>query len=310
MQRTHSFCCGWMGSIMVDQTLTTSTLHVGDPLGPVWVALRDFHHCWRLMRWPSDIFDRLLEYSKRAREDSKIEKKNKMFVRDWIFQVRWNLQSRMRIWSEPNNKGPNSGELSRLKVSSANEIVKRECISREEHENFKRFKREWSFSRFGVLSSLMRPSAPKVKKAGPTALCWAKVQGRPKDNHNHNFHRETKGRFRKRVVLANVPSLRFFVPGEHANLPSFPVFVRGNMRTYPRSGFRSGGTSAKTTLLENHNQNRPKNIASDVMSTRQLMAHQVKKVCDLSVFHIIEGACLWKVLRSLEHRASSRSTRK
>ena len=66
-------------------------------------------------------------------------------------------------------------------------------------------------------------------------------------------HWETKGRFCKRVVLANVPSFRF----------SF----RGNMRTYPRSGFRSGGTSectlphsglrsggtsAKTTLLENH----------------------------------------------------------
>ena len=47
----------------------------------------------------------------------------------------------------------------------------------------------------------------------------------------------------KRVVLANVPSFRF----------SF----RGNMRTYPRSGFRSvgfrsGGTSATTTVLENH----------------------------------------------------------
>ena len=41
-------------------------------------------------------------------------------------------------------------------------------------------------------------------------------------------HRKIKGRFRKRVVLANVPSFRF----------SFP----GNMRTYPRSGFRSGGT--------------------------------------------------------------------
>ena len=41
-----------------------------------------------------------------------------------------------------------------------------------------------------------------------------------------------------------------FVPGEHANIPSFRFSVRGNMRTYPRSGFRSGGTSAKTTLLE------------------------------------------------------------
>ena len=43
-----------------------------------------------------------------------------------------------------------------------------------------------------------------------------------------------KGRFRKRVLLANVPSFRF----------SF----RGNMRTYPRSGFRSGGTSECTLV--------------------------------------------------------------
>ena len=42
-------------------------------------------------------------------------------------------------------------------------------------------------------------------------------------------HWEIKGRFRKRVVLANLPSSRF----------SFRV----NMPTYPRFGFRSGGTS-------------------------------------------------------------------
>ena len=38
--------------------------------------------------------------------------------------------------------------------------------------------------------------------------------------------------------------------GEHPNVPSFRIFVAGNIRMYPRSGFRSGGTSAKTTLLE------------------------------------------------------------
>ena len=47
-------------------------------------------------------------------------------------------------------------------------------------------------------------------------------------------HWEIKGRFRKRVVLANVPSFRF----------SF----RGNMRTYPCSSFRSGGTSEGTLV--------------------------------------------------------------
>ena len=51
----------------------------------------------------------------------------------------------------------------------------------------------------------------------------------------HMFHWETKGRFRKRVVLANVPSFLF----------SF----RGNTRTYPRSCFRSGGTSECTLVL-------------------------------------------------------------
>ena len=48
------------------------------------------------------------------------------------------------------------------------------------------------------------------------------------------FHRETKARFRKRVVLANVPSFR--------------CSFRENMRTYPRSVFRSGGTSQCTLV--------------------------------------------------------------
>ena len=45
---------------------------------------------------------------------------------------------------------------------------------------------------------------------------------------------ETKGRFRKRAVLANVPSFRFFVPG--------------NICMYPRSGFWYRGTSEYTLL--------------------------------------------------------------
>ena len=47
-------------------------------------------------------------------------------------------------------------------------------------------------------------------------------------------HWETKGRFCKRVVLANVPSLR--------------LSFRGNKRRYPHSGFRSGGTSECTLV--------------------------------------------------------------
>ena len=83
---------------------------------------------------------------------------------------------------------------------------------------------------------------------------------------DHLDREETKGRFRKRMVLANVPSFRFSVPREHPNVPSFrfrfcgnmpnaPSFrfsFRGNVRMYPRSGFRSGRTSTKTTLFENH----------------------------------------------------------
>ena len=46
--------------------------------------------------------------------------------------------------------------------------------------------------------------------------------------------KDREGRFPKRAVLANVPSFRF----------SFP----GNRRTYPRSGFRSRGTSECTLV--------------------------------------------------------------
>ena len=80
-------------------------------------------------------------------------------------------------------------------------------------------------------------------------------------------HWEIKGRFRKRVVLANVPSFRFsfrgnirrnhpfgnhpFVNTEKAHWEIKGRFPKGWFRRmYPRSCFRSGGTSAKTTLLE------------------------------------------------------------
>ena len=80
-------------------------------------------------------------------------------------------------------------------------------------------------------------------------------------------HWEIKGRFRKRVVLANVPSFRFSFRGNiRRNHPfgNHPFVntkkghweIKGRFpkgwfwRTYPRSGFRSGGTSAETTLLE------------------------------------------------------------
>ena len=55
-----------------------------------------------------------------------------------------------------------------------------------------------------------------------------------------------KGGFGERALVP------VFIPGEHANVPSFRFSFWGNIRMYPRFGFRSGGTSAKTTLLENH----------------------------------------------------------
>ena len=83
---------------------------------------------------------------------------------------------------------------------------------------------------------------PKSHFRGKMKLvCWAAVSNRALRPQKS---REIKGRFRKRVVLANVPSLRFFVPGDHENVPSFR--------------FSFGGTSAKTTLFENHSFANPR----------------------------------------------------
>ena len=73
-------------------------------------------------------------------------------------------------------------------------------------------------SRFGVQRS-------------PEGSLWSHLGEAPKVIF---FHWVTKGRFQKRVVLANVPSFR----------SSF----WGNIQMYPRSGFRSGGTSECTPV--------------------------------------------------------------
>ena len=96
-----------------------------------------------------------------------------------------------------------------------------------------------------------------------------KERGRRRAKEN-GYHWEIKGRFRKRVVLANVPSFRFSFWGNiRRNRPfgnhpfvntknGYHWEIKGRFpkgwfwRTYPRSGFRSGGTSAETTLLRNH----------------------------------------------------------
>ena len=63
-----------------------------------------------------------------------------------------------------------------------------------------------------------------------------------------------KGGFVKGWVLANVPSFPAFLFSFRgtSECTLVPDFVPGNIRMHPRSGFRSGVTSAKTTLLENH----------------------------------------------------------
>ena len=66
------------------------------------------------------------------------------------------------------------------------------------------------------------------------------------------YPEEAKRRFRKRVVLANVPSFRFSLRGNMRTYPRSGFSFQGNIWMYPRCGFRSGGTSAKTTLLESH----------------------------------------------------------
>ena len=60
-------------------------------------------------------------------------------------------------------------------------------------------------------------------------------------------HREIKGRFRKRVVLANVPSFRFSFRGNMRTYPRSGFSFRGNIRTYPRNGF-----SFRGNIRQNH----------------------------------------------------------
>ena len=68
--------------------------------------------------------------------------------------------------------------------------------------------------------------------------------------HPSPNHWEIQGRLRKRVVLANVPSFRFSLWGNM--VPLLRSLFWGNIQMYSCSGFCSGGTSAKTTLLETH----------------------------------------------------------
>ena len=53
-------------------------------------------------------------------------------------------------------------------------------------------------------------------------------------------------------LSARANELPEFTCSTYTSVPSFRFSFRGSIRTYPRSGFRSGGTSAKTTSFGNH----------------------------------------------------------
>ena len=76
---------------------------------------------------------------------------------------------------------------------------------------------------------------------------------------------ETRGQFRKRVVLANVPSFWFSFRGNMLTYPCSGFRSGGTSECAPRSGFHFGGTSAKTTLLENHPFVNPRKVFTQVV---------------------------------------------
>ena len=63
---------------------------------------------------------------------------------------------------------------------------------------------------------------------------------------------ETKVRFRKRAVLANVPLFRFFVPGNIRMCLRSLFLVPGNIRMYPRSVFVVRGNIRQNHPFGNH----------------------------------------------------------
>ena len=63
---------------------------------------------------------------------------------------------------------------------------------------------------------------------------------------------DNSGQFRKKGGFGERALVPVFAPGEHVNVPSFRFAFWGNIRQCTLvPGFRSEGTSTKTTLLEN-----------------------------------------------------------
>ena len=58
--------------------------------------------------------------------------------------------------------------------------------------------------------------------------------------HHPRLTERLKGGFVIKGGFGECILVPVFVPGEHANVPSFPFSFRGNIRMYPRSGFVPG----------------------------------------------------------------------
>ena len=102
-----------------------------------------------------------------------------------------------------------------------------------------------------ALASLIRQGKPCQNAAhfGISRMNFPEFSGSAFFSAFPNPSRGDKGAVRKRMVLANVPSLRFLVQGEHV-VPSFRFSFRRNIRMYPRSSSRSGEHPPKPPFLK------------------------------------------------------------
>ena len=120
------------------------------------------------------------------------------------------------------------------------------------------------------------------------------------------------------MVLANVPSFRFsFLGNIRRNHPfgNHPFvntkkghweikgrFLKGWFwRTYPRSGFRSGGTSAKTTLLETTLLGSPDSSQQWLRQCLPQVAAPFKLSCAILPLSLVHEALVMSYLSSSGH---------
>ena len=114
-------------------------------------------------------------------------------------------------------------------------------------------------------------------------LRWREERGPGTLENNRAERSETQTAQSTRKAKFDLTSVTGRQKGGFVNVPSFRFSFRGNMRTYPcigprsggtsectRSGLCSGGTSAKTTLLENRPSVNPRVSAGESVLKRVL----------------------------------------